>query len=81
MKRLLVGGISGLMSSGLTYLLINYAIGGLKFPIAFFPAFFIPTAALWWGPVLGSVTAFLGSMLPAWSARTVKVAEVFAKTT
>ena len=24
-------------------------IGGIKFPIAFFPAFFIPLDAFWWG--------------------------------
>ena len=28
---------------------------------------------------LGAATAFLGSIVPAWSARTVKVSEVFAK--
>ena len=39
----------------------------------------IPTAALWWGPAVGGLAALLGSFLPAWSARGVKVAEVFSK--
>ena len=40
---------------------------------------FVPAGALWWGPVLGSVAAVAGSFLPAWSARSVRVSEVFAK--
>jgi hypothetical protein len=31
--------------------------------------------------VLGAATALAGSIVPAWSARTVKVSEVFAKIT
>jgi putative ABC transport system permease protein len=80
-EALLVGCGSGLFSSVATYLVIDHLLGGLKFPIAFFPAFFVPVGALWWGPALGSLTALLGSFVPAWSARSVKVAEVFAKTT
>lgn len=78
-EALLLGVLAGLASAGTAYLLINSYLGGIKFPIAFFPAFFIPTDALWWGPVLGGLTAFVGSILPAWSARQVKVAEVFSK--
>ncbi len=77
-EGLLIGVISGFLSSGLTYLVVDY-YGGIKFPIAFFPAFFVPAAALWWGPVLGGLAALFGSILPAWSARTVKVSEVFSK--
>jgi putative ABC transport system permease protein len=78
-EALLLGVLAGLASAGAAYLLINTYLGGLKFPIAFFPAFFIPGAALWWGPALGALTAFAGSVMPAWSARQVKVAEVFSK--
>jgi putative ABC transport system permease protein len=78
-EALLLGVVSGAASSGLTYLLINNVIGGVKFPIAFFPAFMIPADALWWGPMIGAVTAFTGSIVPAWSARSVKVSEVFSK--
>ena len=78
-EALLIGVLSGTLSSGITYLLINNVMGGVKFPIAFFPAFFIPPDALWWGPTIGALTAFAGSVVPAWSARSVKVSEVFSK--
>lgn len=78
-EALLLGTCAGLLSAGLTYGGINYVLGGLKFPIAFFGSFKVPAAAMWWGPAMGASTALLGSMLPAWSARNVKVAEVFSK--
>lgn len=78
-EALLVGVVSGTMSAAITYVAIN-ARGGLKFPIAFFPAFQVPEEALWWGLAIGAITALAGSLLPAWSARSVKAAEVFSKT-
>src|SRR5262249_29010336 len=78
-EALLIGCLAGLLSSGGTYLIVNHVLGGIRFPIAFFPAFFIPFDAIWWGPFVGGLTAFAGSILPAWSARTVKVSEVFSK--
>jgi putative ABC transport system permease protein len=78
-ESLLLGAGAGLISAGLTYATINYGLGGISFPIGFFDRFFIPPAALWWGPALGGLAAMLGSFLPAWSARSVKVAEVFSK--
>jgi putative ABC transport system permease protein len=78
-EALLLGIASGLASAGMTYWLVNHWIGGLKFPIAFFPAFFIPTDALWWGVSIGGTAALAGSLLPAWSAMRVRVADVFAK--
>lgn len=78
-EALLVGAGSGLASAGGAYALVNWVVGGIKFPIAFFPAFYIPVNALWWGFTIGAGTAFAGSFLPAWSARSVKVAEVFSK--
>lgn len=78
-ESLLLGAGAGLISSGLTYAVINYGMGGLSFPIGFFDRFFIPTAALWWGPAIGGLAALLGSFFPAWSARNVKVADVFSK--
>jgi putative ABC transport system permease protein len=76
-EAVLVGALAGFISSGLTYWIINVGLGGFKFPIAFFPAFKIPILALAWGPLLGGLTALGGSILPAWSARSVKVSEVF----
>jgi putative ABC transport system permease protein len=77
-EGLLIGAISGFLSAAVAVVAIN-AQGGVKFGIAFFPAFLIPPAALWWGPAVGGAAALLGSFLPAWSARTVKVSEVFSR--
>lgn len=78
-EALLVGVLSGVLSAGGTHLVVNSLLGGLRFPIAFFGVFFIDDNAWWWGAVIGGGTAFAGSIWPAWSARTVRVAEVFAK--
>jgi putative ABC transport system permease protein len=79
-EALVIGTSAGVVSAGTTFLLVNYVFGGLKFPIAFFPAFFISPHAWWWGAAIGAGTAFVGSIWPAWSARTVRVADVFART-
>jgi putative ABC transport system permease protein len=78
-EALLIGGGSGLVSAGGSYLFVHGILGGIKFPIAFFPIFDIYPDALWWGLVFGAATALAGSIFPAWSARTVRVSEVFAK--
>jgi putative ABC transport system permease protein len=78
-EALVVGLGSGLLSAGLTYGLIHVVMGGIKFPIAFIPIFDVYLDALWWGVLFGGITALAGSIVPAWSARTVKVSEVFAK--
>jgi putative ABC transport system permease protein len=76
-EAVLVGTGSGLLTSGIAYEGFNTLFGGIRFPGN--PPYPVPLDALWWGPVVGSVTAILGSLLPAWNARTVNVAEVFAK--
>lgn len=78
-EALFVGGLSGFLSAFLTYALINWQFGGIPFRIAFFPVFRIPEYALLWGLAMGAGTAFAGSVLPAWTARSVKVSEVFAR--
>jgi putative ABC transport system permease protein len=77
----LVGGVSGLFAAALTYGGINGLLGGIPFPILWFSKadFMIPVHALWWGLGIGLLASFLGSIIPAWSARSVKVSEVFAK--
>jgi len=77
-ESLLVGTISGLLAATFTYTVFN-AIGGLPFQVVFFPSFMIPGVAFFWGTAMGATTAFLGSFLPAWTARSVKVSEVFSK--
>lgn len=78
-EALLIGVLAGLTSAGGTYWIINNYLGGVKFPIAFFPAFMIPFDAIWWGIAIGTLTSLAGSIMPAWSARKVKVSDVFAK--
>ena len=75
---LLVGAGTGLVCALFSYFGV-YFMGGINFRVAFFPAFFIPIDALWWGPAIGAGTALVGSFVPAWGARSVKVSEVFSK--
>ncbi len=78
-ESVLLGLVAGLVSAGATYAVINWGLGGLKFPIAFFNVFLIPKEALWWGAAVGAGAALVGSAIPAWFACRVKPAEVFAK--
>jgi putative ABC transport system permease protein len=80
-EALLVGGLSGLLAALLTERGFNGLLGGIPVPILWLSKadFLIPIQAMWWGPAIGIGTAFLGSIIPAWSARTVKVSDVFAK--
>jgi putative ABC transport system permease protein len=77
-EAVLLGAGSGLLTGGITYEGFNTLIGGIRiFPGA--PPYPVPLEALWWCPVVGGLTALLGSLLPAWSARSVNVSQVFAK--
>ncbi len=78
-EALLVGAASGFAAALATYLFFNLKWGGIPFRIGFFPVFRIPEYAMFWGLAVGSLTAFLGSFLPAWTARSVKVSEVFSR--
>jgi putative ABC transport system permease protein len=74
-EALLVGFLGGGMAAYLSWKML----GGFKFQIMFFGAFFVPTNALFYGPLLGMAVSFAGCIGPALSAKNVKVAEVFAK--
>ena len=78
-EALCIGCFSGLASAAATWWVVNHALGGISLPIAFFNKFFIDGSAPWWGLAVGAVTSLVGSILPAWSARSVKVSEVFSK--
>lgn len=80
-ESLLLGAFFGFVSAFGTWYLVNELSGGLKFPIAFFPSFLVADDALWWGPLVGSLAALAGSILPAIDACTVRVSDVFAKVT
>jgi putative ABC transport system permease protein len=79
-EALLIGALAGLLSAGAAYVLVNKLSGGIPFPIAWFSRLFIPDQAPLWGLAVGIGTAFAGCIIPAWSARSVRVADVFAKT-
>ena len=78
-EALLMGAGAGLASATLTYGIVNWAMDGIKFPVGLFNTFFIPVNVFWWGTGVGAATALVGSILPAWSARNTKVADVFSK--
>ncbi len=80
-EALLIGGAERACSApASTYVLDQHVVGGLKFPIAFFPAFYDPRPRRCGGGRRSArLTALAGSILPAWSARSVKVSEVFSK--
>ena len=80
-ESLVLGTLAGFTSAFATYFIVNKVFGGIPFPIAFFGRFFIPSDALYWGPLIGVGTSFFGSFMPAWSARSVRVSEVFARVT
>jgi putative ABC transport system permease protein len=73
-EALLIGALSGFLSAGITYLVINHAPHSQSFNI------WVPEGALWWGPGAGALAAFAGSVVPAWAACRVRVSEVFART-
>jgi putative ABC transport system permease protein len=78
-EALLVGGLSGFLAGFLFFALIDFVVGGVKFPVAFFPTFLIPINAVLWGLTMGFFTSLFGSLMPAWTARNIKVSEVFSK--
>ncbi|HEV8063085.1 MAG TPA: ABC transporter permease, partial [Gemmataceae bacterium] len=78
-EAVLVGAVSGFVVAAVLYTLVTYLLGGIKFPIAFFPSFQIFIDALWWGLLFGGLASFAGAILPAWSAQRVKASEVFSK--
>ncbi len=75
-ESLLVGALAGLVGAALTHTLINLLLGGL--PLGQFGILLVAKSIYWWGPAIGAVTGFSGSFLPAWTARRVKVSDVFA---
>jgi putative ABC transport system permease protein len=78
-EAVLVGALSGAIATTVAWGGINKVMGGFALPIGFFGKFKVADAALWWGPVTGALAATVGCFLPAWSARRVKVTEVFSR--
>lgn len=78
-EAVLVGALSGGIATAIAWAWVNHVMGGVALPIGFFGKFKVVDAALWWGPTVGALAAAVGSLLPAWSARKVKVTEVFSR--
>src|SRR5205085_12177051 len=76
-EAVLVGALSGAIATTTAWCLINQVMGGFALPIGFFGKFKVADAALWWGPTVGALAAAVGSFLPAWSARKVKLTAAF----
>jgi putative ABC transport system permease protein len=78
-EGLLLGVSSGLVAGTLIYYLANSLVGGIALPGA--QPFPVPWKAILWGTSVGGATALLGSVLPAWTARTVKPSEMLTRVT
>jgi putative ABC transport system permease protein len=76
-EALLLGIVSGLLSAGAIYVGANAISGGIQLPGS--DPFPVPAIAIFWGASVGGATALIGSILPALTARAVKVSEVFAR--
>jgi putative ABC transport system permease protein len=77
-ESILLGLAGGLLSSGLLYLAIT-GMGGVPFPIGFFPKYNYPIDMVIFGGLIGFGTSLLGSIVPALSSLSVKASQVFAK--
>jgi putative ABC transport system permease protein len=74
-----VGAASGLLGAGLAFVISTLnASGDLPVRIAFLLEFPIPAKFMLHGFVVGALVGFAGSVIPAWHARKVRVAEAFA---
>jgi len=85
-EAVLIGVFGGMLSTWLVYFgpetirTIQETLG-FKVQIGFFSNFKAPWEIVIYGPVLGFMVGLIGSAVPAWSSRKVKVSEVFAQVT
>ena len=81
-EAMLIGVFGGMLSTWTVYFLPKFIsmasrAAGVKF--AFFDNFAPRWEILVYGPILGILVGVIGSALPSWSARKVKVSEVFSQ--
>jgi putative ABC transport system permease protein len=76
-EALLLGTVSGLVAGGLIYWIANTFFSGIT--VAGSEPFPVPWQAVLWGGGVGGATALVGSVLPAWTACSVRAAQVFAR--
>jgi len=76
-EAFVLGTSSGLVAGALVYWIANAFVGGIT--LGGSEPFPVPWEATLWGAATGGATALIGSALPAWTARSVRPAEVFAR--
>jgi putative ABC transport system permease protein len=76
-EALFLGAGSGLLAGGLIWWIANTFFSGIT--IAGSDPFPVPAQAVLWGGGVGGATALIGSVIPAWTARSVRAAQVFAQ--
>ena len=76
-EAVLLGAGSGLIAGALIYWIANAWVGGIT--VGGSEPFPVPWQATLWGAGVGGATALIGSILPAWTARSVHAADVFAR--
>jgi putative ABC transport system permease protein len=76
-EALLLGAGSGLIAGAVIYWTANTFFSGIT--LAGSDPFPVPWQAILWGASAGGATALIGSAVPAWTARSVRAAQVFAR--
>lgn len=81
-EAMLVGALAGFIGTGIVSLLSQLTLSG-QIPVArwnvFLLQFPVPWSAALWGMLIGAGVGLTGSALPASSAKSVKVSDVFSK--
>jgi|UniRef100_A0A7C4LT74 putative ABC transport system permease protein len=81
-EAMLVGAVAGLLGTALTCLVSQLTVEGVLPPTTgtrFLLQFPVPWSAVFWGILIGAGVGLTGSALPASSARSVKVSDVFSR--
>ncbi len=78
-EAMLLGGIAGAISSILTYVVVNKFSTELPFRSPFSPNSILTQTRFGGGAAIGLATSLAGSLIPAWSTRSIKVVDVFSK--
>jgi putative ABC transport system permease protein len=76
-EALLLGAGSGMAAGGLIYWIANTFFSGIT--VGGSEPFPVPWRAVLWGGSAGGATALIGSVLPAWTACSVRASQVFAR--
>jgi putative ABC transport system permease protein len=81
-EAMFVGAMAGMLGTGLVCAMSQLTLDGVMpafFATRFFLQFPVPWTAVVWGILIGAGVGLTGSAIPASSARSVKVSDVFAR--